>query len=213
MKLITFQSESVLKELVTRGHWKCDPKYVDVSRYGSVYDWITAHMEHRIQRPSDIRYPVWCWVKFKNGICPPRHRGVSGPLPIIKITFNKRPEDVFVTDYRRYSFLLNYRYIPESLDDRRRFDEKLAQAGLENDASYEMCRKFPAICNEIEDSFQRCITSDSDVLQGCVWRVLLSDVEQIEFLRNGEYQYGTFNYTRKNGTRFNWIEDLYKKLL
>lgn len=212
MKLITFQPESILRELAVHEHWECDPKYIDVPRYGHVYDWVAAHMEKNLGKPAGIQYPIWCWVKFKSGICPPRHKGKSSSLPILKITFNKRAEDVFVTDYRRYSFLLNYRYIPESLEDRRRFDEKLASMGLASDAPYVLYQKFPEICGEIENSFQRCITSDSDVLQGCVWRVSLSDIERIEFLRDPGYQYGTFNYVRQNGSRFNWIEDFYKKL-
>lgn len=156
--------------------------------------------------------PLWCWVRFKNSICPPRHRGQAKSEPGIRITFTKPPEDVFITDYRRYSFLLNYRYIPESLKDRLQFEEKLGQIGLKTNADRQSYGNCPEICREIEKSFERCITSDSDVLQGCVWRICLSDVKEIEFLRDPEFQYGTFNYLRKNGRRFDWIGDFYKKL-
>lgn len=213
MELVTFQSEAVLKELVAHSYLRCDPKLVNVQRYGKVYDWITEHMSQQVESPRGVRYPVWCWVKFKNGICPPRHRGTPGTEPQIKITFTKRREDVFITDYRRYSFLLNYRYIPESLEDKRQFEEMLGQFGLEKNAAIPQAyQDYPEISREIERSFQRCISSNSDVLQGCVWEVSLSDVTKIEFLRDTEYQYGTFNYLRKNGQRFHWIDDFYRRL-
>ncbi len=216
MELITFQPESALKELVERRYLECNSQYVDTERYGRVYDWIVSHMRRQIEKPTGVQYPLWCWVKFKNSICPPRHRGQtisqSDSEPKIRITFTKPPENVFITDYRRYSFLLNYRYIPESLNDQLQFEEKLGQHGLEKNADWPSYRNCPEICREIEKSFERCITSESDVLQGCVWRIYLSEVREIKFLRDPEYQYGTFNYLRKNGRRFNWIRDFYKRL-
>ena len=212
MELITFQSESVLKGLVERGYLECDPQYVDTKKYGRVYDWVISHMRKQVGDPAGIKYPLWCWVRFKNSICPPRHRGKATSGWGIKITFEKPPEEVFITDYRRYSFLLNYRYIPESLNDKRKFEEKLDRIGLGGNATRQAYEDHPEICREIEWSFQRCITSDSDVLQGCVWRIYLSEIKRIEFLRDPEFQYGTFNYLRKNGGRFDWIEDFYKRL-
>ena len=212
MELITFQPESILKELVEQGYLECNPQYVDTEKYGRVYDWIAGHMRRQIEAPTGVQYPLWCWVRFKNSICPPRHKGQAKSKPGIRITFTKPPEDVFITDYRRYSFLLNYRYIPESLKDKLQFEEKLGQIGLEKNAGRQSYGNYPEICREIERSFERCITSDSDVLQGCVWRICLSEVKAIEFLRDPGFQYGTFNYLRKNGRRFDWIGDFYKKL-
>lgn len=213
MDLITFQPESALKELVNQGCLACNPQFVDTGRYDWVYNWVAEHMRKQVGSPQGIRYPVWCWVKFKSGICPPRHKGKPEPEAQIKITFSKPREEVFITDYRRYSFLLNHRYIPASLEDKRRFEDKLSRAGLEKDAAASQpYQNYPEIDREIVESFQRCVTTESDVLQGCVWRLFLSDVQKIEFLRDRDYQYGTFNYLRKNGSRFNWIEDFYKHL-
>ncbi len=53
---------------------------------------------------------------------------------------------------------------------------------------------------------------DSDILQGCVWRVSLGDIEKIEILNDTNYVYGSLNYKRSNGKRKNWIEDYYKTL-
>ena len=68
------------------------------------------------------------------------------------------------------------------------------------------------MCKKIESSFDRCITTDSDILQGCIWRINLNEIESIEILKDDGYVYGSLNYIRSNGKRMNWIKDYYKKL-
>ena len=43
------------------------------------------------------------------------------------------------------------------------------------------------ICNKIKESFDKCITKDSDILQGCVWRINLDEIESIEILQDEIY--------------------------
>ena len=45
-----------------------------------------------------------------------------------------------------------------------------------------------------------------------MWRINLDEVEKIEILNDNNYRYGSFNYVRSNGKRFDWREDFYKKL-
>ena len=142
----------------------------------------------------------------------------------VKITFNKDEKEVFITDFRRYSFLLNNVYIPNSLKEKEEFDKKLKKYNITNDDlkafvrkdKYKESRKdqdFLNICGEIKDTFKRCITKDSDILQGCIWRINLSDIEKIEFINPDDgYIYGSLNYIRSNGKRMDWIDDYYKKL-
>ena len=68
------------------------------------------------------------------------------------------------------------------------------------------------ICEEIKSSFDKCITKDSDILQGCIWRINLNEIEKIEFLKEDGYKYGSLNYVRSNGKRINWINEYYKML-
>ena len=73
-------------------------------------------------------------------------------------------------------------------------------------------KEYLQICEEIRNSFERCITEDSDVLQGCVWRIDVNEIENIEMLNDKNYRYGSLNYVRKNGKRINWQEEFYKRL-
>ena len=219
MKLITFQSMEALKVLVNQGYLFADKEYIDVNRYGIVYDWITQKMNEQIPNIYGAAYPIWCWVKFKNGICPPKHKGEPVKGFDVKITFHKNQQDVFVTDYRRYSFLLNNVYIPESTADLVAFEQELERCQITkedlaafmrtNDMEYS---KLIGISEKVRESFDRCITSESDVLQGCIWKLDLKDVEKIEILHDDGYRYGSFNYVRRDGKRFDWIEDYYRML-
>lgn len=223
MRLVTFQSLAALKDLVSRGYLECREEYVDLEKAGVVYSWVQEKMNGRIKNHAGTKFPIWCWVRCYNNICPPKRKGEPVEGFDVKITFSKSAHEVFITDFRRYSFLLHNTYIPVSSDDRERFDKRLRQAAItEEDLAayvrrdrYEKHRTDPeylAACREIRKSFDRCITADSDILQGCVWRVYLGEIEDIELLHDKSYRYGSLNYRRKDGKRPNWREEFYKAL-
>ncbi len=223
MKLVTFQSIDALKTLINTGVLETDAKKIDMEKYGFPYCWITEQMEQHIPGRGDANFPLWCWVKFKNGTCPPKHHGTPIPGFDVKITLQKPENEVFITDYRRYSFVLNNTYIPESAVDHIAFQNELEAQKITAEELKAIARHdkhsasrndtaFLAVCRKIRNSFERCITKDSDVLQGCVWRIYLEDVESIELLNDPQHAYGTFNYRRKDGSRFDWIKDYYRLL-
>lgn len=223
MKLVSFQSMEALKVLIDRGYLEVDDQYVDTKKYGRTYDWIIEKMNKVIPNEYDTKYPLWCWVKFKNGICPPKHKGAPAKGFDVKITFEKSKREVFITDYRRYSFLLNNIYIPDTKCDKEQFERELEKYGITTEELKAVVRndkyryqrterQFMDICSKIRESFDKCITEESDVLQGCIWRINLSEVSKIEILNDSGYRFGTFNYVRKNGKSFDWINDFYNKL-
>ena len=108
----------------TKGYLEVDTEYIDTKKYGRTYEWIIGKMNENIPNRYNTQFPLWCWVKFKHGICPPKHKGTPVKGIEVKITFEKQKEDVFITDYRRYSFLLNNRYIPESRSDKEQFEKR-----------------------------------------------------------------------------------------
>lgn len=223
MKLITFQSMDALKDLLKKGYLECDNKKIDIEKAGPTYKWVVEKMNEKIDNPYNVSFPIWCWVKCYNGICPPKKKGKSIEGFDVKITFNKKEKDIFITDFRRYSFLLNNMYIPNSLKEKENFDRMLEKYNITKEElkayvrpdKYEKHRtdkEYIDVCNKIKSTFDRCITKDSNVLQGCVWRINLEDIEKIEILKNDGYVYGSLNYIRSNGKRINWQNDYYKML-
>lgn len=223
MKLITFQSTEALKDFISTGYLECRKEYIDLAKTGFAYSWVIEKMNAKLQNAANAEYPIWCWVKCYNNICPPRRKGEPVKGFDVKITFHRSEDDVFITDFRRYSFVLNNTYIPDSRKDKEQFDIRLAELGITDDDLKAYARPdlfgrhrtndaYLKICQEIRDSFDKCITMDSDILQGCVWRINLSEVEKIEFLNDKNYRYGSLNYKRSNGERLDWRKDFYQKM-
>lgn len=223
MKLVTFQTLDALKYLINHGELICDEKYINLEKAGSTYTWLLEKMNVAIPNLTKAKYPLWCWVKCYNGICPPKHKGEKVEGFDVKITFQKDEKEVFVTDFRRYSFLLNNLYIPNSLKEKDAFFKKIQNLDItplelkmlvrvDKYKSHRKDKKYLDVCEEIRGTFDRCITKESDVLQGCVWNIKLSEVEKIEILPNDGYTYGSLNYKRSNGKRMDWQKDYYKLL-
>lgn len=223
MKLVTFQTMDALKELINKGYLECNQKFINLEKAAPTYKWVIEEMNRQIENPTHTKYPLWCWVKFKNGICPPKHKGKKVEGFDIKITFHKEEKYVFITDFRRFSFLLNNRYIPDTKKDQKYFEKMLQRYQITEEElkayvrkdKYKECRNdkdFLEVCDYIKKSFSKCITKESDCLQGCVWKIDLSEVENIEILNDSSYIYGSFNYVRNNGKRHNWIKEYLKNL-
>ena len=222
MKLVTFQSFDALKDLFNKGYLECDESKINKEKNGTTYDWIVEKMNEVVGNEFNTSYPLWCWVKCYNGVCPPKKKGNKISGFDVKIIFNKNEKDVFITDYRRYSFLLNNRYIPESIKDKEKFEKILSKNNITNEEleayvrldKYEKHRtdeSYLNVCSKIRESFDRCITNKSNILQGCVWRINLNEIERIEIL-DENYINGSLNYVRSNGKRIDWINEYYKIL-
>ena len=187
------------------------------------YDWLIEKMNLQVENKTLAKYPMWAWVKCYNGICPPKRKGKSVEGFNVKITFNKKEDEVFVTDFKKFSFILNNTFIPSTKKEKEDFDNLLKKYNITDEDLKAFARndKYPThrtdkeyleICSLIRKSFDKVITTDSNVLQGCVWDIKLEEVESIEILTDTNTTYGSLNYIRKNGQRFNWREDYYKTL-
>lgn len=223
MKLVSFQSLDAVKDLLNKGYLESNESYIDLKKANKTYSWVLEKMNNATPNKFNTKYPIWCWVKCYNNICPPKHKGKKVKGFDVKITFHKEPKDIFITDYRRYSFLLKNMYIPTSLKDKEKFEHKLEKLNITNEELKAYVRQdkykthrtdqdFLKVCEEIRKSFDKCITTNSNILQGCVWRINLSEVESIEILNDENYCYGSLNYKRSNGKRFDWLDDFYKNL-
>ncbi len=223
MKLVTFQTIEAVNDLFKKGYLECNKNKINIEKAGPTYKWVINKMNERIPNTNNVDYPLWCWVKCYNGIYPPKKKGKRVEGFDVKITFNKNEKDVFITDFRRYSFLLSNTYIPNSLKEKEEFEKLLEKYNIIEEElkayvrpdkykSHRTDKKYIDVCNKIKKTFDRCITKNSDVLQGCVWRINLYEVEKIEILKDDGYVYGSLNYIRSNGKRIDWQKDYYKLL-
>ena len=110
MKLVTFQSFEALKYLIINKYLTRDEKYINIKKSGHTYDWIIKKRKDKIPNFSKGKYLIQAWVKCYNGIGPAKRKGSPIKGYDVKITFNKNHTEVFITDFRRFSFLLNNTY-------------------------------------------------------------------------------------------------------
>ena len=197
MKLVTFQTIAALNDLKSKGYLECDKNKINLEKAGPTYKWVIDNMNKRIDNPFNTKYPLWCWVKCYNGTCPPKRKGKRVEGFDVKITFNKDEKDVFITDFRRYSFLLNNIFIPNSKKEKEEFDKLLKKHNITKEElkafvrpdkykEHRTDKEYLEICDKIMNTFDRCITKDSNVLQGCIWRINLDEVEKIEILNDAK---------------------------
>ena len=224
MKLVTFQSLDALEFLNKNGYLVCNDNFINKEKYGEVYNWIVEKMESKIKNTTNVKYPIWAWVKCYNGTCPPKVKNKDQIEQFrVKITFHKDEKDIFITDYRRYSFVLKNFYIPNSLKDKEQFDKKLEKYNITDEDLKAYIRKdkydkhredkaYLNICRQIRKNFDRCITKDSNILQGCVWKINKDEIDKIEIIKDDGYLYGSLNYIRANGKRMDWVKQFYKLL-
>lgn len=90
-------------------------------------------MKEKLDNKYDTKFPLWCWVKCYNGICPPKRKGNKTGKQYVKITLYRNEKDVFITDYRRYSFILSNQFIPNNLNEREIFNKKLEKYSISNE--------------------------------------------------------------------------------
>ena len=68
MKLVSFQSMDAFKQLIEKGYLEADERYIDMNKMGPTYDWVVEKMNETIPNEHGVRFPLWCWVRFKRGI-------------------------------------------------------------------------------------------------------------------------------------------------
>ena len=49
-----------------------------------LYNVLIEKMNEIIPNTNNVKYPVWCWVKYKNQNCPPKRKGEPVMLEISK---------------------------------------------------------------------------------------------------------------------------------
>lgn len=221
IKCVTFQSLEFLENLIRDKEIVCDSAKAS-KKIPKAYEWVSGKLRD-YSYVDGVAFPIWCWVRCRNGICPPRVKGTPVPNFDCKITFHKQSSDVLVMDYAKYSFVLNNQYIPKDKKDYDRWLNLLFMRGITQEDlrayhridKYSSCRSddlFKLTCREVHDSFDRCLTDLDNIQQGVFWKLGLSEVDSIEILHGDGYSYGSLNYVRSGGKRVNWINKVVSEL-
>ncbi|MDO4842208.1 MAG: DUF3841 domain-containing protein [Phoenicibacter congonensis] len=179
----TRQNELVLKEIESNGSFICREQFLRAKSdtisdyYIQSYRWLTDQAKQKIDIPEGLYLPIWLALT-ESARLPQAPREVS-------LTLDVPEENLFIIDYNKWGYVLNYMYVPTDDDDERAHDEKLRQAGIVNEASLIMSTKgnmFPQFKSEILRSWPRCCVPSDNMEDnvGCVWEVRKEWILEVE---------------------------------
>ena len=218
MKLITFQTKEALKVLQKDGVLKANVAHIDLQKYGVPYDWIVHEMKkHKILPKQGEQYPLWAWAKCGSSIGPKKKKNINQITQnLVKIVFAKNTNEVLLSDYMAYSFILNGQIVPKDKKEYPNFLKQMESQGisLEDLKNFVRHQKIkPNIpINEIQKSWPRIFDLKSYVHQACVWNIKISEVITTDTLDDPNYIYGTMNAKRLDGSRPDWKNEYLKFL-
>lgn len=218
MKLVTFQTEDTLKVLQKDGILTANSDYIDLQKYGVPYDWIVSEMKKRNILPEYAeQYPLWAWAKCGSSIGPKKKKNINQTTQkLVKIVFEKPDNEVLLSDYMAYSFILNGQIVPKSKKEYSDFLKRMENLGisledLKNSVRHQKT-KLNIPINEIKKSWGRIFDLKSHIYQACVWNIKAEDVRKVELLDDPNYLYGFMNAKRKDGSRPDWKKKYLKFL-
>lgn len=216
MKLVTFQTEDALKVLQKDGVLKANPDYMDLQKYGVPYDWIVAEMKKRKILPEySEQYPLWAWAKCGSSVGPRKKKNINHiTQKLVKIVFEKPEDEVLLSDYMAYSFILSGQIVPKNKKEYSIFLKQMENRGISLEDLKKSVRhqKTNVPINEIKKSWGRIFDFKSYIYQACVWNIKAEDVKKIEILDDANYLYGSMNAKRKDGSRPDWKKKYLKFL-
>lgn len=210
MKLVTFQTKEAWRILQKNGILTTNVASIDLQKYGIPYDWIVCQMKKKNIRPQNSEeYPLWAWARCGGSIAPKKRKNINHTAQnLVKITFEKPDQDILLSDYMAYSFVLNGQIVPQNKKEYTNFLKQMEKQGisledLKNSVRHQKT-KINIPVNEIQKSWERIFNLKSTVHQACVWNIKLSEVVKIEVLKDTSYICGTMNARRKDGSRPDW---------
>lgn len=174
VKAWTRQNALVLDEINATGSFICREEFLRAKSdsisdyYIKAYRWLTEQARQHIEIERDLYLPIWLALTESARL--PKAKGE------VSLTLEVPESELFIIDYNKWGYVLNYMYVPDDDADERAHDEKLAAAGIVNEAALIMTPKgnmFPQYKQEILRSWARCCVPSCDMEEnvGCVWRV------------------------------------------
>ncbi len=156
---------------------------------------------YNISNPHNAKYPLWAWVKYGKISSPPKNKLLgffaNNEDVIVRITFNKADDEVLVSDYVKYHFMLTNEYLPADMNDKLKFEKLLKENNISNDdllayirrdkySYYRTDDKFNFVNDKIKNSYKHIFEDLGEYRQGTVWHINKDEIVKVEFINRKE---------------------------
>ncbi len=195
MELWTIQTFEAWEQTIREGVLYGSREYAEPD-FIPAYLWMSQQMRMKLPLPTDSKAerPVWAWYQYRdiNKRKPDLREGAHLPRGTkgVRIKFLKENQQVLLSDFDLWHYVLNYWYLPATLSEGEDFEERLSQQGL---SFYDSNPLPDAKCHRmIEDSWQRIfdlnweneelvLPSHKKSIQATCWALRLEEVQQIDY--------------------------------
>ena len=193
MILWTVQDWTVWDKLQHYGVLRGAANFVNPS-FLAAYTWLSDEMRHRLSPPpTEDSLPVWAWyqwgdqkkrkpdLRFQGHLRP----GAKG----VRIEFRIDDEKVLLSDFELWHYVLNYWYLPNSLEEGEQFDALVEARNL----SYYTMKPLPddELHRQIQKSWRKIFDIDWEAeevaspraqksIQATFWELRLEQVIRIQ---------------------------------
>lgn len=196
MKLVTIQTMSAYRSLLEKGYLIADMQFINLPKYGVPYDYVVGKMKD-IDNPFNAKYPLWAWVQYGKIASPPSNKLLGffkkNDEQVVRITFEKPENQVLISDYVKYHFMLTNEYLPENIEDYQSFQKILLEKGVSKEDLLAFVRRdkydkfrndedFQFVNEKIKNSYERIFSSLGDFKQGTVWNIDKEEILKVEFI-------------------------------
>ncbi|MDO4793611.1 MAG: DUF3841 domain-containing protein [Filifactor alocis] len=183
VRLYTRQNDKTLHALEQKGRIINERKYVelhfgvDADLFLESYDWFTGEASKRLEKPEDVRAPIWCSISTE---------GCLKPIDSTVVYVLEVPESkVIYFDAMKWDHVLNRIYLPEDEEDARRYEEHLQHLGVADGFSFFIGKyrgMFPEEEQRIRQSWHRAFEIDDWSpfrVTGNIWEIRREWVKKI----------------------------------
>jgi hypothetical protein len=160
MILWTIQHYHAFEQFLKTGVLRANEDYIEDFW---AYDWMGKKMiESGIMPPKGVRYPIWAWYQWE-GERKRRDMRLSAHAKrgekIVQLTIEVDDQDVLLSDFLLFHYVLNYWYLPEDENDDSEFESKY-ESLLNSSSSHE--RRLSNIQTDEMKQFRSKIESSWD---------------------------------------------------
>ncbi len=136
MKLWAVEPEKNWNRLKSKGILRAEKDYYEQSEppYGNgnyPYEWLKTKMKSEIKPSKKAVWPLWCFYKWE-GKPKIDLRAWRWFIPYgekyVRIEFECQDDQVLLSDYELWFYVLNHWYIPNSISDQKKFHQKYLKA-------------------------------------------------------------------------------------
>lgn len=156
---------------------------IDDPTFQDAYAWIKDSMTSAgIRAPASDLSPWWCWVRREQSHPEPYIEDVEGLLDPVVLKLSLPSEQIVLSCFDLWHFVLNKWYVWASELDEQEFDRAMKNAEEGSVAALQLQRRMEESWSAIFELDQTAVDMgpfEAKSIQGCFWTLRLADVTAV----------------------------------